>query len=149
MEPLAIIQADTLLASLPIVLLSWDASNVGEVQMGSAADHSRFTSLAKPFDARALHAIIESQLLQTDQSPAIQEHSAQSAAHTIAHVSFTPPATPSSPSLCPMLTAAGLLLAFIGLMLQLAITAIGLLIVIAALLWWTLGTRPESIAVVR
>jgi plastocyanin domain-containing protein len=48
-----------------------------------------------------------------------------------------------------MITAAGLLLTVVGLMLQIAITAIGLLIVIAALLWWTLGTKPENLAVAR
>ena len=41
------------------------------------------------------------------------------------------------------------MLVFIGLMLQIAITAIGLLIVIAALLWWTLGSKQEHIAVAR
>ena len=50
----------------------------------------------------------------------------------------------STPSIWPLVTAAGLLLAFTGLMIQITITALGLLIVIVALLWWTLGSKSEQ-----
>lgn len=141
---LAEIRAYPLLASLPTVLLAWDASIPARTREDNA--QVRHASLAKPFDARALHAVIEAQLLQANQLPSAGEPYAQGASYSTARIAYASPATPS---LCPMLTAAGLMLAFIGLMLQIAITAIGLLIVIAALLWWTLGSKQEHIAVAR
>ena len=53
----------------------------------------------------------------------------------------------AAPSIWPLMTAAGLLLAFIGLMGVLAITALGLCIVLVSLLWWTLGTGGKKQAV--
>jgi DNA-binding response OmpR family regulator len=152
---LAEVQANPILTFLPIVMLTWDTSNLSEPDEDhenakeTPARQSRHTTLAKPFDARSLYAVIETQLHQNYWLPAVEEQYAQSDSHVISRISYTPPASPAAPSLCPMLTAAGLMLAFIGLMLQLAITAVGLLIVIAALLWWTLGTKPESLVVAR
>ncbi len=145
---LAEIQAYPLLTSLPTVLLTWDAS-----MLLRASEENRlvqYTSLAKPFDARALHAVIEARL-SPENMPGLQEQSRtsiQPGRDDSSPNNMRAP-SPAAPSLCPMLTAAGLMLAFIGLMLQIAITAIGLLIVIAALLWWTLGTKQENIAVAR
>ena len=47
------------------------------------------------------------------------------------------------------ITAAGVLLVFIGMMLQIAVTGVGILIVLVALLLWTLGTKPERKVGVR
>jgi DNA-binding response OmpR family regulator len=145
---LAEIQACLLLASLPIVLLTWDASM--PLRTGEEYRLVQYTSLAKPFDARALHAVIESRL-SPENMPGQQEQSRASIqpGRDDSSPNNLRASSPAAPSLCPMLTAAGLMLAFIGLMLQIAITAIGLLIVIAALLWWTLGTKQENIAVAR
>lgn len=139
-KALAEIQATAWLASLPIVLLSWDISlptSADEEPAHTGAGHSRYTSIPKPFDARALYALIETQL----------EQEQCAGARAITHVAYAPPASPATPSLCPILAAAGLLLAFTGLLLQLAVAAAGVLIVIVALLWWTLGTQPDSLAV--
>jgi len=49
-----------------------------------------------------------------------------------------------APSIWPLLTAAGLLLAFIGLMGLFAFTVFGLLLIVVSLLWWTLGTNAKK-----
>lgn len=144
------IQSRPLLASLPIVLLAWGES----IPASAVGDNTlvRYASLAKPFDARALYSVIESLLSSENASQAIQQEHIRPAYDAVAVYSPSPsPAMPAAPaaSAAPMITAAGLLLAFAGLMLQIAITAVGLLIVIAALLWWTLGTKPENLSVAR
>ncbi|HEU5376014.1 MAG TPA: hypothetical protein VFV38_11280 [Ktedonobacteraceae bacterium] len=117
------------LSTLPTVVLAW------EQPADMSATLPLRECLAKPFDARALHATIEN-LLET--SAAI----AKSPTWRTATVS--PAATgASSASLCPMITAAGLLLTVIGLMLQLLVAGAGVLVMLVALLWWTLGKRPE------
>ena len=141
-EMLAEIRTNPKLASLPTVLLSWDAPIPGN-EANLLMQHA---SLAKPFDARTLHTVIEAQLLQANQLPGAEESIAQGITHTATPGTYAPSATPS---FCPVITAAGLLMAFIGLMLQIAVTAVGLVIVIAALLWWTLGTKPENYPVAR
>jgi len=47
----------------------------------------------------------------------------------------------TAPSPWPVVTAAGLLLAMIGMLVQVAVAVIGFLIVIIALLLWTLGSK--------
>jgi DNA-binding response OmpR family regulator len=139
-QVLAEMQAAGWLASLPIVLLSWDISlpgSPGEELVKTDTGHSRCTSIAKPFDARALYATIDAQLKQ--------EQFAQ--VSSITRVTYAPPVSPARPSLCPILAAAGLLLIFAGLLLQLAVTGVGLLILIVTLLYWTLGSKPDNLAV--
>ncbi|HZS77666.1 MAG TPA: hypothetical protein VFA41_13725 [Ktedonobacteraceae bacterium] len=119
---LTLVQAHPLLARLPLVLLAW------EYGPDSIPSPIPVACLTKPFDARALyldvkHALATSAALRSQVAPA--------------------PTSCPTPTIWPMVTAAGLLLAFIGLLLQLALTAIGLLIVMVALLWWTLGSRVE------
>ena len=50
----------------------------------------------------------------------------------------------AAPSIWPIVTAAGVLLVFIGMMLQIAVTVAGILLVMVALLLWTLGTKPTA-----
>lgn len=124
------IEAHPHLSTLPVILLAWDTSLKSAVPAGSLDD--RLICLAKPFDARSLQAAIESVLASGESlSPAVRE--AANARRTSA----------SAPSICPMITAAGLMLALIGLMLQLAVTAVGLLIVVVALLCWSLSPRSQ------
>ncbi len=126
------------LSTLPIMLLAWECP----VLVGTACEQegiaqayaTNVTCLAKPFDARALHMTIEqllaaNMLQQTEYAQAVLL-----------------PARPSSsaPSIWPFVTAAGLLVAFIGLLGLLAFTALGLCIVVAALLWWTSGTKSKQ-----
>ncbi len=124
---LAVAQEHPYLSSLPIVLLAWDCL----VPAGVRQDNSQtqVTCLTKPFDARTLHTTIE-QILAVNQEMLPAAH----ATHSVI----------AAPSIWPLITAVGLLLAFIGLMTQIAISGVGLLIVMIALLWWTLGTKSES-----
>ncbi|MHB8598125.1 MAG: response regulator [Ktedonobacteraceae bacterium] len=130
---------DTLpeLSTIPIVVLTWEVL----VPAGMPEDfvEERVTSLSKPFDARTLHATVEQLLVmytahRTGQTCEVQE--AYTAGRTVS----------TAPSIWPLLTAVGLLLAFIGLMGQLSLIIIGLCIVLVSLLWWTLGTKPERAA---
>ncbi len=122
---LATVQEHPYLSTLPLVILSWDPSQFALAPMSGSLQ----TCLAKPFDARQLHATIE-QLLQisAEQELPARRHAA---------ASLLP-----SASLSPLVTAAGLFLTVIGLMLQPLVAGMGLLIVLIALLWWTLGRRP-------
>jgi DNA-binding NtrC family response regulator len=129
-ELLAEIEAHPHLSSLPVILLAWDTSLNLDGRSNDVDD--RVIRLAKPFDARSLSNAIESLLATGERISrlALQRTELRT--------------TPSAPSICPMVTAAGLMLALIGLMLQLAVTAVGLLIVVIALLCWSLGPRSQS-----
>lgn len=116
------VQNHPLLARVPLILLAWEHSPV------SISSPIPVACLTKPFDARALYLEVE--------------HALATSATLHSHAALAPTSRPA-PSIWPIVTAAGLLLAFIGLLLQLALTAIGLLIVMVALLWWTLGSRVE------
>ncbi len=115
------------LSHLPRVVLAWDSTRAA-----SSSTFPLLECLSKPFDARQLYAVIEKLLL----------------ASTTGGLSSVPAVPISSsfmvaPSLSPLIAAAGLLLTIVGLMLQLFLAGIGLLVVLAALLWWTLGKPPE------
>ncbi len=128
---LASVQAHPYLAALPMVVLAWDppAASARRSNTLPLLDY-----LAKPFDARTLHATIEN-LLTT--SAAI----AASPSRELMPASAATPVASFS-GLSPLLTASGLLLTVIGLLLQSLVAAAGLLVVLLGLLWWTLGTRP-------
>jgi DNA-binding response OmpR family regulator len=133
---LAIAQAHPYLSSLPIVLLAWDSLVPAGVQQDAL--QAQVTCLAKPFDARTLFATIE-QVLDANQAiSSISKEEVLLAGGAINRAPTTP-----TPSIWPLLTAVGLLLLFTGLMTQITISVLGLLIVIIALLWWTLGTKTK------
>src|SRR5438309_6623 len=100
-------------------------------------EHSCHTDRSQPFDARALYTTIESLLAAASSARA----AAQSQEIALLNQGKV------SSSIWPLLTAAGLLLTFIGLMGLLAISAVGLCVVLVSLLWWTLGTNVEKEAV--
>jgi CheY-like chemotaxis protein len=114
------VQAHPYLATLPAVVLAWEVPTQAHVPY-----------LMKPFDARALYATIE-QILATDKEMATAQAGEISSADTS-----------SDPSILPLAAAAGLLLAFVGVMIALPLAALGVLITVGVLLWWMLGTRPE------
>ncbi|HEY6286697.1 MAG TPA: hypothetical protein VIX20_13620 [Ktedonobacteraceae bacterium] len=133
---LSTFQSHPYFSTIPLVILAWDCLvTSGSHQNGS---HTSITCLAKPFDARTLHTTIE----QIHDTSKVSLASRQEL--LLANRSVTP-----TPSIWPLITAAGLVLSFIGLMTQITISALGLLIILIALLWWTLGTKtePESLAV--
>jgi CheY-like chemotaxis protein len=123
------VQAHPYLSALPMVVLAWE-----RVQFAARPSAQPLREyLAKPFDARTLQATIEN-LLET--SAAIEV----AARRGIVPNSTTSIVSPAG--LSPLLTAAGLLLTVVGLMLQLVLAGIGVLVILVGLLWWTLGKRP-------
>jgi len=134
---LSTFQTHSYFSSVPLIVLAWDCLVPGGNQQHSS--QASVTCVAKPFDARTLHSTIE-QIQRTSKeinSVATQEQQ-------LANRTVTP-----IPSIWPLITAAGLLLSLIGLMTQITISALGLLVLLSALLLWTLGTNtePEPIAV--
>ena len=137
---LAQVEAHPALSTLPVVVLTWESDippAMREEETSGSAPARLF--LSKPFDARTLHATIDRLLLDVEESRAAHKQERYLAASRVA----------IAPSIWPLVTAVGLLLAMIGLMLQLTVTAIGLLVVITALLCWTLGPtrKPEPLPV--
>jgi DNA-binding NtrC family response regulator len=121
---LTLAQAHPYLSTLPMIVLAWEC--LVPVAASQDSSQTQVTCLAKPFDARTLYATIE-QFFEK----AVEQEAAATSAQEILLTSRT---ESSTPSIWPLVTAAGLLLAFIGLMIQITITALGLLIVIVALL---------------
>ena len=144
-------QAHPYLSTLPVVVLTWEcpvAVGAASEEQNSLQGHT--TCLTKPFDARALYTTIEALLVADSANSTNSTNSTDSTAQETARkqdiLLITQQAT-AAPSIWPLMTAAGLLLAFIGLMGVLAITALGLCIVLVSLLWWTLGTGGKKQAV--
>lgn len=140
-ELLTEVQVHPILSSIPIVALAWETPTLVNVQRDNLSDFlghqnslDRITCLTKPFDARTLHATIEQILLTTQEAASAHKQEAYLSAYS----------SMPTPSICPLITAVGLLLVFIGLLLQIIVAAVGILIVVAALLWWTLGTKTAS-----
>jgi CheY-like chemotaxis protein len=131
---LATIQSHPHLSTLPIVLLTWD-----NLQPVPLATQTPLTCLTKPFDARTLYATIEQLLLET--APAPQEATTALATQERILLAQTPCPTPS---IWPIITAAALLLTFIGLMINITIILLGLLVFLIAVLGWSLGKPPET-----
>ena len=129
-EMLKAVQAHPYLATLPMVVLAWNQQTLSY----SSRPLPLLECVTKPFDARLLQRTVEN-LLETSATIETAEQQARATTPVTSFVSLA--------GLCPIITAAGLLLTMIGLMLQLIVAGIGLLVVLAALLWWTLGKRPE------
>jgi len=143
------IQSNPHLASLPIVVLTWDrplldstpstttfSPSTSEASM-VVSTCSQVVLLAKPFDARALYRTIQHLLASRDAQKAAMEALAE--ARVLALYSQH-----AAPSIWPVVTAAGLLLAVIGLLLHVIIAITGIVLVVVALLLWTLGAKPEA-----
>lgn len=122
-------QAHPYLSTLPMIVLAWECA-LSENKF----QKKQITCLTKPFDARALHNTIEQILLTKKEGVPSKKQ----------EILLSTQNSSPAPSIWPLITAAGLLLAFIGPMIQIALTALGLLIVIAALLLWTLGTKSPQ-----
>ncbi|OLB42086.1 MAG: hypothetical protein AUF64_02870 [Chloroflexi bacterium 13_1_20CM_54_36] len=132
------VQSHPDLSTLPVVVLAWECPvPVGAAREEQSQLQTYTTCLSKPFDARALYTTIESLLAAASSARA----AAQSQEIALLNQGKV------SSSIWPLLTAAGLLLTFIGLMGLLAISAVGLCVVLVSLLWWTLGTNVEKEAV--
>lgn len=140
------IQSHPQLASLPIVVLAWDHPGIASTAMFASLtvftsivvyNSSQVVLLNKPFDARNLYCTIQRLLISRAEQKAAIEVLAE--ARVLAMYSQH-----AAPSIWPVVTAAGLLLAVVGLLFHVAVAITGMLIVVAALLLWTLGTKPEA-----
>jgi CheY-like chemotaxis protein len=122
------------LSALPIVVLAWEDS------LPISRRRSNISCLTKPFDARTLHATCERLLAE---SAARQVSATSREQETLLATYYAAPA----PTIWPLVTAAGLLLAFVGLLGPIAITVVGLLVFMAALLTWTLGPSASRTSI--
>jgi CheY-like chemotaxis protein len=129
-------------STLPTILLAWEYPSSLSTTQSSVATESTIKYLTKPFDARILHKTLDQFLLARAAAEAAREARAE-------ELLLATYKKHTSPSIWPLITAAGLLLAFIGMMLQLAVTIVGVLVVVIALLLWTLGSRTEPDSIVR
>ncbi len=127
------IQSVPTLATIPTIVLAWEQLPV--IRTSSVATQAQVAYLTKPFDARVMQETIQ-QLLATH---AEQEAAALAQAEALLLATYK---TQTPPSIWPIITAIGLLIAFVGMLLQVAVTILGVLIIVVALLWWTLGTKP-------
>ena len=138
------VQEHHYLSTLPMVVLAWECLPPKDFD----GELGEITCLAKPFDARTLHARIEHLLAASAKKKAVVSTIAvpvnisQPQEPLSVRVAHAPKAYPT-PSIWPFITAFGLLLAVVGLMIQITLSGVGLLIVLVGLLWWTLGTKPE------
>jgi hypothetical protein len=128
---LSTFQSHPYFSSIPLIVLAWDCLVTIDNQQHSAQTST--TCLAKPFDARTLHTTIEQ----------IQVTSKGSSCASRQEQMLPKRSVTSTPSIWPLITAAGLVLSLIGLMTQITISAMGLLVIFIALLLWTLGTKTE------
>lgn len=135
---LDVVTAHPELATVPAVVLAWDEALVAQRSPSAtvATTCTPAISLSKPFDARHLHRAIDQILTEKARQAAALE--AEQEAALLASYSRQ-----TASSIWPVVTAAGLLLTFIGLLLHFALTILGALIVLVALLLWTLGPRPS------
>lgn len=134
------VQSHPYLSTLPVVVLAWECLvPVGATRDVQSQLQTYTTFLSKPFDARALYTTIESLLAAVSSAQATTQSQ---------EIALLRQGKDSS-SIWPLLTAAGLLLTFIGLMGLLAISAVGLCVVLVSLLWWTLGSsiKKEAVAI--
>jgi CheY-like chemotaxis protein len=140
------LRSHRLLGDVPVVLLAWEcptAATLGDERVPAMC-------LAKPFDARALFDAVE----QLHASPALPVAmvagvAAPAALATVAHsarvVMEVPAEHTPAPSVWPLMTAAGALLAMAGFLIHPVFVALGIVVVFAALLWWS-GETFESAA---
>lgn len=130
------------LRQIPTIVLCWEQEESTPSALLAVPPTSQETPqpiyMTKPFDARLLQQAVGRILHEQETQKAAQEAQAEE----ILLATYT---RHSAPSLMPMLTAAGLLLVVIGLLLlQIALSAVGFLIVLVALLYWTLGGQKAS-----
>ena len=133
------IQTTPAFGTIPTVVLTWEQLPI--ISSSSVATKTQIAYLTKPFDARIMQETI-SRLLAVREAQEAALLAQAEAALLATYKTQTPP------SIWPIITAIGLLIAFTGMLLQLVVTLLGVLIVIVALLLWTLGTKqaPRAVA---
>ncbi len=135
------VQTTLALATVPTIVLAWEQLPIISTYTTTTAKQAQIAYLTKPFDARIMQESVD-QLLAVR---AAKEAALLAQAEEVLLAAYK---TRTPPSIWPIITAVGLLITFIGMLLQVAVTILGILIVIIALLWWTLGTKSAHRAVV-
>ncbi len=136
---LSSVQNTASLSTIPTIILAWEPLPMLHTS-SATTKQSQVACLTKPFDARVMQESIDHLL-------AVREAREAALLAQAEEVLLATYKTQTPPSIWPIITAIGLLIAFIGMLLQVAITILGVLIVIVALLWWTMGTKPTPQAV--
>jgi CheY-like chemotaxis protein len=133
------IASDFDLSSMPTVVLSWDEQPATHhASSATACATATYTAcLEKPFDARVLYKTIDRLLAAKAMAEAAVEAEQEAKLLASYHAK-------TSPSIWPVITAAGLLMAVAGLLFQFIITVLGLIVVVVALLLWTLGSPGQE-----
>jgi CheY-like chemotaxis protein len=141
------LRAHRTLGEAPLVLLAWDCPADPALTDGRA---SPLVCLAKPFDARALFDAVEGLALVPVHVPAgpLVAVAAAAGAPEPAPDAGVSGATAgeghagaealpvSPPSISPLVTAAGALLAVFGFLIHPAFVVAGIVVILAAVLWW-------------
>ena len=125
------------LASLPVIVLAWEKPRT-KVSSTLLNKDQPVLCVTKPFDARALHAEVDRQLVVRKQQRAQQE--ARKEAVLLA--SYNKEHVPAS--IWPVITAAGLFIAFFGFLFQFILLLIGVGIVLLSLLLWMTTARRST-----
>jgi len=128
--------AQTTLASVPTIVLAWERFPIISNTLVTPAQ-TQLSCLTKPFDARIMHESID-RLLAVREARDAQLLAQAEEVLLATYKAQTPP------SICPMITAIGLFIAFIGMLFHIAIIVLGLVIALVAFLWWTLGTKTTQ-----
>ncbi len=125
-----------ILASLPIIVLAWENPR-SKLPSSLLNKEQPVLCMTKPFDARALHAEVDRQLTSRKQQRAQQEARKEAALLATYNKEHIPA------SIWPVITAAGLFIAFFGFLFQFILLLIGVSIVLLSLLlWMTTARRP-------
>ena len=134
------VQSTSALAAVPTIILAWEHLPI-LLTTSATTMQSQVACLTKPFDARVMQESINHLL-------AVREAKEAALLAQAEEVLLATYKTQAPPSIWPIITAIGLLIAFIGMLLQVAVTVLGILIVVVALLWWTMGTNsaPRAVA---
>lgn len=133
------VQSTSALTAVPTIILAWEQPPILHT-FSATTTQSQVAYLTKPFDARVMQESIDHLLAVREAREALLLAQAE-------EVLLATYKTQTPPSIWPIITAIGLLIAFIGMLLQVVVTVLGLLIVVIALLWWMMGTKPRQRAV--
>lgn len=121
---LAAVERHPLLGAAPMVLLAWECPIADD----GAREHGAPLCLSKPFDARALDQAVAAALAPAEGAVvAIPEARVESADERA-----------PAPSVWPVVTAGAGFAAMVGFMIHPIYIVVGLILLIVAVLWWTL-----------
>jgi CheY-like chemotaxis protein len=133
-----------LFANLPMIVLAWENPRAKIPAMLLNKEQQVFC-VTKPFDARTLHTEVDRQLMWRRQ----QKAQLEARKEAVLLATYNKEHVPAS--IWPVITAAGLFIAFFGILFQLILMIIGVCIALFSLLLWMTAARrsmhPVSLSV--